>query len=124
MLLAWRNDPLTREASVNADLVAWESHVDWLSALLENPGRTLLVAQTDRPVGAVRIDRGDEVEMSWTVAPDARGQGHGRAMVAAAAPEGPAVAYIKRTNGASQRIASAAGFVLARDGELQRWERP
>ena len=123
MLLAWRNDEATRAASVGTDAVSWQDHVDWLRASLENPRRKLLIAEAGQPVGTVRIDYGAETELSWTVAPDARGQGHGKAMVLAAMPEGPVIAHIKRGNVASQRIAEAAGFTLAKDGDLQRWER-
>ncbi|MFN4288897.1 MAG: GNAT family N-acetyltransferase [Brevundimonas sp.] len=123
-LLEWRNDPLTREASVNMDPVPLEAHVGWLTASLQNPNRTLLVAEVDgRPVGTVRIDRGHETEMSWTVAPDARGRGFGKQMVSAAMPEGTVIAHIKAGNVASQKIAQSSGFTLTRDEALQRWER-
>jgi RimJ/RimL family protein N-acetyltransferase len=123
LLLEWRNDELTREASINAEPVGWDSHIAWLEASLKNPRRKLLIGETDRAVGTVRIDYGEETELSWTVAPDARGQGVGKAMVMAAMPEGPVIAHIKRGNIGSQKIAEAAGFSLARDGDLQRWER-
>jgi hypothetical protein len=44
-------------------------------------------------------------------------------MIAAAARPGH-LAHIKRQNVASQKIATAAGFVLAEDGELQLWVKP
>lgn len=123
----WRNDLLTRQNSINMDEVPWENHVAWLEKSLASPDRTLLVAEQDeRPVGTVRIDREDGVlELSWTVAPDARGNGVGQKMVALCADqtEGPLVAHIKRENRASQRIAEAAGFRLEKDGELQIWRR-
>jgi RimJ/RimL family protein N-acetyltransferase len=123
MLFAWRNDPLTREASVNTDVVTWKGHLAWLRASLENPKRRLLVAETENPVGTVRIDYGDETEISWTVAPGARGKGIGTEKVKGALPEGPLIACIKRANIASQQIAKAAGFVLVSDHDLQRWKR-
>jgi RimJ/RimL family protein N-acetyltransferase len=123
LLLEWRNDLLTREASVNTEPVSWDSHVAWLRASLGNPRRKLLIAEIERPVGTVRIDYGEETELSWTVAPDARGRRLGKAMVLAAVPEGQVIAHIKHDNVASQRIAEAAGFRLARGGDLQRWVR-
>lgn len=118
-LWLWRNDPATRGNSITTDEVPWESHVRWLEASLGNPERTLLVAETDAPVGTVRIDA---QEISWTVAPEARGKGIAKAMVAAASSPGM-VAMIKQVNTASQRVAESAGFALVVDGELQRWER-
>jgi RimJ/RimL family protein N-acetyltransferase len=122
LLFDWRNDPLTREASITTEPVAWEGHLKWLQATLQNPRRALLIAETDRPVGSVRIDWGEPTELSWTVAPEARGQGVGRAMVSAAVPDGMVIAHIKQENVGSQKIAEAAGFRLVHDGALQRWE--
>lgn len=124
MLFTWRNDTLTREASINTDPVAWDSHVNWLRASLQSDKRKLLIAEAEgEPVGTVRFDYGDEAEMSWTVSPTARGKGLGKHMVRAAIPNGPVIAHIKRENAASQRIAQFAGFSLVEDEPLQRWER-
>lgn len=120
ILFDWRNDPLTRESSISTDPVAWDDHVRWLEASLSNPNRELLVAEIDGvPVGTVRLD--DGVELSWTVAPSQRGKGIGKQMVSLV--ERGSIARIKRSNVASQRIAGAAGFVLAEDGEVQEWVR-
>ncbi len=123
LLFEWRNDPLTREASVNEAPVEWDQHLSWLRASLETGDRELLIAEADgEPVGVVRIDHGEETELSWTVAPSARGRGLGKAMVRMALPSGPVIATIKRENRASQRIAQAVGLHLTRDAALQRWE--
>lgn len=125
MLFEWRNDPETRANSRKTAPVPWEEHCKWLRESLANPKRELLVAEIDGvPVGRARIDRGEETEMSWTVAPDHRGKGVGKAMVAAACPPGPVVARIKPSNRASQAIAAHAGFRKVSDGELQVWRRP
>lgn len=123
LLFEWRNDRLTREASINSDSVPLESHMDWLRSSLANPNRKLLIAETDRPVGTVRIDYSDETELTWMVAPDARGLGIGKAMLSAAIPEGPVIARIKSGNVASQRLAASVGFQLLSDGVLQKWKR-
>ncbi|WP_210026738.1 GNAT family N-acetyltransferase [Methylobacterium sp. PvR107] len=122
-LLEWRNDPATRLASISEAEVDAESHEAWLLKAIAGAGRTLLIAETDRPVGVVRLDFGDSTEMSWTVAPEARGQGIGLQMVRAALPSGRVFACIKSENIPSQRIAAGAGFTLLSDGRLQRWER-
>ncbi|MEO9461247.1 MAG: GNAT family N-acetyltransferase [Marinomonas sp.] len=124
MLLLWRNDPTTRKASVGSEPVEWEDHIEWLRSSLTNSNRELLLALLDEePIGTVRIDRNDKIEMSWTIAPSARGKGLGKQMVRAALPDGEVTARIKRYNIASQRIALAAGFQLVLDDPLQLWLR-
>lgn len=121
-LWRWRNDPETRKNSLNEDAVPWEGHVRWLAGALTNPDIRLLVAEeSGTPVGTLRINHGEE--MSWTVAPEARGCGTGKDMVRQAAFPG-ASAQIKASNFASQKVALNAGFRLVEDGELQRWEMP
>lgn len=119
LLFAWRNDPLTRANSISTEEVAWDDHIAWLAECLQNPARQLLIAeQAGSPVGTVRIDDGRQ--LSWTVAPHARGSGVGKQMVALVAKRGH-TAQIRRDNIASQRIAQAAGFRLVTDGEVQEW---
>ena len=128
-LFEWRNDIQTRKNSIDMDEVPWEDHVEWLRKSLSSPTRTLMIAERDGvPVGTVRIDREGfrASQLSWTVAPDFRGSGVGREMVSHFADvlTGKLIAYIKRENIASQRIAEATGFRLEQDGELQVWVRP
>jgi RimJ/RimL family protein N-acetyltransferase len=76
LLLAWRNDPETRAWSRATEPVAVDEHRAWLSTVLTNGDRRLLVAEQDRvPVGTVRFDRvGGRWEVSITVAPEVRGR--------------------------------------------------
>lgn len=122
LLLEWRNDPLTRAMSISTDEVHLAAHEAWLARSLDNPDRSLLIAEHDgRPVATVRIDRGDETELSWTVAPIARGRGVGSAAVSTVAQPGM-VARIKPENTASRRIAERAGFrFIERAGDLEVW---
>ncbi len=80
LLLEWRNDPETRSASHKTAVVQREEHISWLLKTLDNPSRRLLIAEENEvPVGTVRADFSDGVyELSWTVAPDARGYGVGK----------------------------------------------
>lgn len=118
-LWLWKNDPETRANSANTDEVPWENHLAWLETVLADARIELLVAELDGvPVGTVRID--ERRTLSWTVAPEARRCGVGKAMVRVTAFPG-AVARIKSTNTASQRVAAAAGFRLVRGGHLQVW---
>lgn len=121
-LFRWRNDPLTRQNSFTTDEVPWESHIKWLEASFQNPNRALYIAEC----GTVRADiQGDRVELSWTVAPEIRGKGFGKAMVACAVslyPDFILTASIKPGNVASEKIAESAGFHLAsRDKHASHW---
>jgi RimJ/RimL family protein N-acetyltransferase len=124
LLLRWRNDPLTREASRNSAEVSAEEHIAWLTDSLDRADRKLLVAEENgAPVGVVRADFSDRVwELSWTVAPEARGRGVGKRMVAllAAQISEPIRAEIKAANIASARIAEYGGMEFDRrvDGIL------
>jgi len=119
LLLAWRNDATTRQASHDTSPVSHDVHVAWLRKTLSDPHRQLYVAERDgRPVGTVRVDaQGAGHLLSWTVAPKARGSGLGSAMVAklASSLPGPIWAEIKVGNTASIRIAQAAGMALDRE---------
>lgn len=119
LLLSWRNDSLTRLASHNTEKIAFESHIAWLEASLANPMRRLLVAEDDRrPVGMVRLDRDENnlIEVSWTVAPEARKRRIATRMVQMALREVPSYcairAEVKTGNAASIKVAEAAGMHL------------
>jgi RimJ/RimL family protein N-acetyltransferase len=130
LLLAWRNDPQSRIASRNAACVQSDEHQGWLSRTLASGDHKLMIAEIcGRPAGVVRADRiAQGWELSWTVAPEARGRGVGGRMLAefVAALEGRLVATIRRDNVASRRIASAAGLSrLAATGnsDFEEWVR-
>ena len=122
-LFVWRNDPLTRAQSLQQQPVAWESHLAWLQASLRNPNRQLYIAEPIRRqeqgqpliLGTVRADKiNEEFELSWTVAPEERGKGWGRQLVAALIEVLPAhasfTAIVLHSNPASQRIALSLGM--------------
>lgn len=120
LLLAWRNDPQTRQSSHNSDEISLATHLVWLDASLANPSRQIFIAESEgQPLGSLRVDRQDDgvSELSWTVAPAARGQGVGKRMLAAmlSGIEGPVRAEVKAGNVASMRIAESAGLVLVRE---------
>jgi len=134
-LLACRNDPETVRQFIQSRRVSPSEHLRWLKAILKNPRRRLFVAEAvvsgyfgpsfcwnlqDR-VGTGRLDWNTEtVEFSVTVAPEHRGQGYGKAIVAALVKEAQAwkpkakmVANIKGKNVASLRAFLGAGFSMA-----------
>ena len=121
MLLDWRNDPETKKASHSTSEVVKEEHVAWLSKILGNADRRLLVAEKNSaPVGTVRADFAEGVwELSWTVAPNSRGQGVAKRMVALLASEisEPIRAEVRANNITSARIAEHAGMAFNREVE-------
>jgi len=108
LLLAWRNDPLTRAMSKSLHEVQWDEHVRWLNSRLTRIEPHLYIAEIDgAPVGTIRID-GDEI--SYTVAPEHRGRGYATEMLRwAHAQFGSLRAEIKPENVASVKAAERAG---------------
>ena len=149
LLLRWRNDSASRQASHNTAEISRDEHMSWLAKSLADPNRRVLVAELgDAPVGSVRAERTDRArstiisklhpsvraersdgawKLSWTVAPEERGRGIGKAIVTAAAKSlsGRIIAEIKHDNVASARIALHVGMHLARQaGGVLYFERP
>ena len=129
LLLRWRNDNRTRLASRQAGEIGRADHLDWLASSLANVNRMLMIAEEEGvPVGTVRADYDEGAwELSWTVAPDARGRGIGKAMVTMFIAELPGEVYatVKKANGPSARIAEAAGMSLEREANgVLRYVRP
>lgn len=113
-LLEWRNDPVTRHMSRNTEEVTLDTHLVWLERTLNTNGWHIYIADVDGlAVGTIRAQphkRG--IELSWTVAPEHRGQGVGRQMLALLLPrlDGLLHAYVSISNTHSMRLAENAGF--------------
>lgn len=125
-LFEWRNDPETRNQSINTKEVVWDSHLEWLKNSLVNPNRRIMIAlEGDEPVGTVRLDiEGLRREISWTVAPFARGRGLGALMVKRALEtfDKPIIARIKPENIASVKLALQVGFRKTDENpEMTEW---
>ena len=116
LLLLWRNDQETRHQSKTTTPVERAGHVSWLDGVLADPNRDIRVAEVNgRPVGSIRAERiGDAWVLSWMVAPEARGKGFGRRIVARIVEDldGEIQAEVRVGNPASARIASAVGMTL------------
>lgn len=84
-LLAWTNDPVTRQQSFDSAPVPRASHEEWLARQLAHPERYLLLVaeHTDQrlPVGTIRFalgtgEQGEPVAtLGYSLAPAYRGQG-------------------------------------------------
>jgi RimJ/RimL family protein N-acetyltransferase len=121
LLLEWRNDRGTRNASHNTDEISRDDHLAWLERTLGDTTRQLFIAEErGSPVGTVRVDLDNGIhELAWTVAPNARGRGVARRMVAqvAAGIAGPIRAEVKVGNLASRRVAEHAGMQLQSESD-------
>jgi UDP-2,4-diacetamido-2,4,6-trideoxy-beta-L-altropyranose hydrolase len=114
--------------------VSPQEHGAWLAARLAQQQPRLWIGEVDEvPVGQVRLDvEGASGEVSIAVAPEARGRGHGQAMlrslqaIAAADPEVDlVVALVHRDNAASLRLFAACEFEPAgTDGAVNRLTWP
>jgi len=121
-LFQWRNDPVTRAASVNRDPVTWQDHVDWLEASLSNPLREILIAEDGVPLGTIRLDKDIRTEVSITLAPTARGHGQATPLIVLVTEgKGPFVARIRPDNPASRKAFQKAGFHFTHHAEGMDW---
>lgn len=86
----WANDSDTRKNSFNTEPIPWENHEKWYQKIMDSmkskeTEKSVLFICMDFmiPVGSVRIDKKEEgiAEISYTVAPDYRGNGYGQKMI-------------------------------------------
>lgn len=123
ILLAWRNDPETRAASHTSSVITWEDHIRWFDKALSDKNCQIFIAEeNDIPVGTARAVfdvKSACWELSWTVAPQARGRGIAKKMVALLDGKfpGPIRAEVKKGNVASVKIAESIGMKLVEESE-------
>lgn len=129
-ILRWRNDEVTRAMSLSGGMVAVSEHELWFSRLLADPDHVAFVGTVDGDaVGWVRFDRRPNGAFlaSITVAPERRGCGLGKALLARgltllrARHAGAEVhAKIKQVNVGSRWIFVENGFLSrASDGDVE-----
>jgi RimJ/RimL family protein N-acetyltransferase len=127
LLLEWRNDPKTREASFQQGPIGLEEHREWLAARLDDPDCALFVIELEgRPAGSVRLDgEGDEeAEIHVVVAPESRGGGLASMALDLASEQAGELlgvrwvrARVKSGNEASLRAFRSAGFEPVTEGD-------
>ena len=110
-LLAWRNDPLTVAMSRTSETVSRDAHIAWLAARLSRAEPNLYIVEVSgRAAGTFRVD-GEEI--SYTLAPEWRGQGLATPMLALIHEHfGPLRAEVYRRNVASEKAARCAGHAI------------
>jgi RimJ/RimL family protein N-acetyltransferase len=130
LLFGWVNDPATRGSSFSSAPVSWDDHVVWFHRLLADADRVLWVLEDGgRPVASIRFEgSGDGAVVSVQVAPEHRGRGHGRRIVAeasmlyASATGRVLGAGIKAGNAASLTVFESAGYQRGPDrADGSRW---
>jgi len=120
LYFAWTNDPVTRQSSFSTDPISYEEHVRWFEKKREDPSEHLLIAEIEsRPLGQIRFTcKDDEALLSFSLAPDQRGQGLGLHLVRLGIRKLKSeyqqidrfVGFVKRENLASCEIFRKLGF--------------
>lgn len=120
-LLLWRNQPEVRANSRTSDVIGREQHAQWLSHVLRDPHRHLLIgSRAGRPVGVLRLDeQGTVGEVSIYLCPGAHGQGNGTMLLCALESwvrcDRPAITHLMAAvldaNEASHRLFRKNGYV-------------
>lgn len=117
MIWEWANDERTRSQSFTSSHIAWDNHVEWFDAALEDERHILLIGCDPNPVAIIRFQlESESATVSVNVAPHARGRGIGTAIIRAATTwfqerwAMPVVAWIKVSNAPSEAAFRAAGY--------------
>jgi RimJ/RimL family protein N-acetyltransferase len=119
-LWSWRNDEITRRNSRTTDVISWDHHEAWYTALLANPVSEILIAlEQQMSVGMIRFDQGKPgtFAVNFMVAPGSRGRGLGHSIVGmgceylkATYQNADTCAIVRVENLASRRIFESHGF--------------
>lgn len=121
ILLYWRNDPDTRNMSVNHHIISDSEHSDWIEKSFTNPNRGIYIAEENGiPVGTFRIDEKKTfLLLSWTIAPEWRQKGLGKKMVTTIdiPKHKPWKAVIRKINIPSIKLARHLGMSVRKEAK-------
>ncbi|WP_067072658.1 UDP-2,4-diacetamido-2,4,6-trideoxy-beta-L-altropyranose hydrolase [Methanoculleus horonobensis] len=134
LLLAWANDPETRQNSFSSDPIPVEEHRRWYrSRLRDLDGCHLYIVETKEgiPMGQARFEREEQAwVISYSLAPQFRNRGFGRPLLEAALlkmrsehPGALVLGRVKSDNLPSRRIFETLGFDTLSDGEGIAYQR-
>ncbi len=127
-LLAWRNDPEAVRWSTSALPIDSDDHARWFESVVHNPAHRLRIGEVDGDaIGFARVDVcGGVGTVSITVAPEFRGRGFGRELLALLNDDvsqdcqvRELSAIVHSANEASLRAFQSVGFAkngMSRDG--------
>jgi UDP-2,4-diacetamido-2,4,6-trideoxy-beta-L-altropyranose hydrolase len=139
LLFEWANDPVARAASFHGAEISWEDHVCWFRERLQDPQSIIYIGENaaGEPVGLVRFQiKGVRAVLSVNVAPEFRGQGWGRGLIAFGTRSMVRTGSVRRVdalvkpdNQASVRLFEASGYrragierVADQEALLYTWE--
>lgn len=85
-LFEWRNHPKIREVSFDKNVITWDQHHCWFSALLTNSQKVLLIGEYKKqPLGVVRFDlQNDSAEISIYLVQENESNGLGLPLIRSA----------------------------------------
>jgi spore coat polysaccharide biosynthesis protein SpsF len=124
-LWRWRNDPATRQASLDEREIPFDAHTRWLEESLARADRRIFIVQADGvAAGMARLDIHDqEATVSINIAPEWRRGGLGSRALRRLSQEAfgslglhRLVAVVKRDNAASRIAFGRAGFTVVDEG--------
>jgi UDP-2,4-diacetamido-2,4,6-trideoxy-beta-L-altropyranose hydrolase len=128
LLFSWASDPITRSASFRSSELLWEDHQEWFSQRLQDPQTVIYIGEgsSGNALGQTRFQLGcDRATVSIVVAPEFRGVGWGRELIALSVRTlareylvRHVDAFIKPGNQTSIRMFESAGFTLAGNREI------
>ena len=121
MLLNWKNDPLSLEASFQSEAVSVYTHKKWLA---HNMQYIHILENEKEALGSIRnepLETGEQV-LSWVISPSHRKKGYGTLLLRTflESNEGHFIAIIKKNNMVSRKIAERGNFQLKQEKE-DRW---
>lgn len=116
----WANEPSTRAASFQSNIISWDEHVAWFNAQLHNSNSRLWIARNraGKPIGQVRfLLDGKDATISIGIDAQERGHGYGQELITLGSDKiaretnvNKVHAYIKPENKASVEAFKKAGF--------------
>ena len=122
VLFDWRNDEITRQNSLNSQMVTLIDHKEYIQKIITTPEiNQFILEYNDEPVGTIReiILENNEIELSYTVSPRYRGKKIGQIMMSMYLIEkkGTFLCEIKVGNVSSISMIKKLGFVLSKNND-------
>jgi len=129
-LFEWRNHSSIRSVSRNTEIINWNDHQEWITAVLNDPHKFLLVGELENcPVGVVRFDvENDQAEVSIYLVPGTQFVGKGKQLLQSAEtwlfqnhPEVSCInANVLRNNKQSENLFLKAGYQIESTRYMKR----
>ena len=133
LLLAWRNDVDTRQASFSQGVISRDTHLAWLAERLApmHAESVWMIDDSDVAVGSgrIRVINDSFAEISIVIDPAFRNKGRGRQAIRLLSDkvqqmQRTPIAFVRPENERSIRAFNAAGFYTKRfdDERMELWQ--